>query len=127
MSESHQSSRDMALDLIDLDRYPIADLDSGAGAAFLAQCQRHMDEHGWCNLSGFLRAEALEQLNGEANDLLPTAETLHVKRNIYQGAIDPSLPKDDHRRMEFVHIAVQLGVQNARQLFPHIDISHRQE
>ncbi|GAB5439151.1 HalD/BesD family halogenase [Falsiruegeria mediterranea] len=109
MPESHQTPRDMALDLIDLDRYPIADLESGAGAVFLEQCQRHMDEHGWCNLADFLRTEALEQLNGEANELLPTAETLHVKRNIYQGAIDPSLPDDDPRRKEFVHIAVQLA------------------
>ena len=101
--------RDIALELVDLDRYPIADLDSGEGAAFLTKCQRHMDEFGWCNLPGFLREEALDRLNGEANDLLPTADILHVKRNIYQGAIDPSLPKDDPRRKEFTHIAVQLA------------------
>ncbi|WP_371225878.1 hypothetical protein [Roseovarius sp. 2305UL8-3] len=109
MPESHQMPEDVALELIDTDRYPIADLETGAGAEFLAECQRHMDEHGWCNLAGFLRQEALDQLNGEANDLLPTAEVLHVKRNIYQGAIDPSLPKDDPRRKEFTHIAVQLA------------------
>ena len=40
---------------------------------------------------------------------MPTAEILHVKRNIYQGAIDPSLPEDDPRRKEFTHIAVQLA------------------
>ncbi len=109
MPGNHQMSQDVALELIDIDRYPIADLENGAGAEFLAECQRHMDDHGWCNLAGFLRTEALEQLNGEANDLLPTAETLHVKRNIYQGAIDPSLPEDDPRRKEFTHIAVQLA------------------
>ena len=108
MGMSH-SSRDVALELIDLDRYPIADLDNGAGAAFLAECQRSMEEHGWCNLDGFVRADALELLNCEAQDLLPTAEILHVKRNIYQGAIDPSLPEDDPRRKEFTHIAVQLA------------------
>lgn len=41
--------------------------------------------------------------------MLPTAEVLHVIRNIYQGAIDPSLPEDDPRRREFVHSAVQLA------------------
>ena len=101
--------RDIALDLVDLDRYPIADLDHGAGADFLAQCQDMMDTNGWCNLDGFIRADALDQLNREANTLLPTAEVLHVKRNIYQGAIDPTLPKDDPRRMEFTHIASQLA------------------
>lgn len=109
MTITSKTDHDIALDIIDLDRYPIADLDSGKGAAFLAECQTHMEEHGWCNLAGFLREEALEQLNNEANNLLPTAEVLHVKRNIYQGAIDPSLPKDDPRRKEFTHIAVQLA------------------
>ncbi|RKF16224.1 hypothetical protein D6850_01250 [Roseovarius spongiae] len=109
MADSKQARNDIALDMIDLDRYPIADLDSGPGAEFLAECQRSMDDQGWCNLDGFIRADALEQLNGEANDLLPTAEVLHVKRNIYQGAIDPSAPEDDPRRKEFTHIAAQLA------------------
>jgi hypothetical protein len=100
---------DIALELVDLNRYPIADLDNGPGADFLAQCQRSMEENGWCNLDGFIRPDALSWLNGEANDLLPTAEVLHVKRNIYQGAIDPSLPADDPRRKQFTHIAVQLA------------------
>jgi len=109
MTDTDRTRRDIALDLIDLDRYPIADLDRGAGAEFLAKCQRSMEKRGWCNLDGFIRTPALEQLNTEANDLLPTAEVLHVKRNIYQGAIDPSLPEDDPRRKEFTHIAVQLA------------------
>jgi len=100
---------DIALGLVDLNRYPIADLDNGAGAEFLAECQHSIETHGWCNLDGFIRANALAELNGEANNLLPTAEVLHVKRNIYQGAIDPSLSDDDPRRKEFTHIAVQLA------------------
>lgn len=109
MTDTCNAHRDVAEDFVDLDRYPIENLDSGRGAAFLAECQHHMDAHGWCNLAGFLRIEALDRLNGEANELLPTAEVLHVKRNIYQGAIDPSLPDDDPRRKEFTHIAVQLA------------------
>jgi len=109
MSHTNQARQDIALELVNLDRYPIADLNSGAGAEFLAYCQHSMDDHGWCNLDGFIRADALEQLNTEAGDLLPTAEVLHVKRNIYQGAIDPTLPADDPRRKEFIHIAVQLA------------------
>lgn len=109
MTENSHRLPDAALELVDLDRYPIADLDRGPGAAFLAECQRSIETHGWCNLDGFLRSDALEQLNAEANTLLPTAEVLHVKRNIYQGAIDPSLPEDDPRRKEFIHSAVQLA------------------
>lgn len=75
-------NRDPALDLIDLIRYPIEDLNEGLGAEFLADCQNTMATNGWCNLDGFIKADALETLNTEANDLLPTAEVLHVKRNI---------------------------------------------
>ena len=103
------AQHDFALDLVDLERYPIADLDNGAGAEFLARCRRHMQAHGWCNLDGFIHADALARLNAETARLLPGAEILHVRRNIYQGAIDPSLPEDDPRRMEFTHIAAQLA------------------
>lgn len=103
------TQNDVALDIVDVARYPIADLDSGAGADFLAECQHSMETNGWCNLDGFLRDDALGRLNSEANRLLPTAEVLHVKRNIYQGAIDPTLPMDDPRRKQFTHVAVQLA------------------
>jgi hypothetical protein len=109
MNYATPSRHDIALDIVDLDRYPIVDLDTGAGAVFLQECQRSIAENGWCNLDGFIRADALALLNDEANALLPTAEVLHVKRNIYQGAIDPSVPRDDPRRQEFTHIAVQLA------------------
>ena len=103
------SQTDIVFDLVDLSRYPIADLDSGEGAAFLAECQAHMDEHGWCNLDGFIRQDALEALANESNDLLPSADVLTIKRNIYQGAVDPTLPQDDPRRKEYVHVATQLA------------------
>ena len=110
MADASQSqTHDIALELVDMDRFPIADLDSGKGAEFLAACQKSMDENGWCNLDAFIQPDMLAKLNTEANALLPTAETLHVKRNIYQGAIDPSLPEDDPRRKEFIHIANQLA------------------
>ncbi|WP_338549428.1 HalD/BesD family halogenase [Roseovarius phycicola] len=84
-------------------------MERGPGAKFLADCQRNMKANGWCNLSGFIHDDALVLLNSEANELLPSADVLHVKRNIYQGAIDPSLPEDDIRRKEVTHIAVQLA------------------
>jgi len=104
-----QVAEDIALDLVDLDRFPIADLDQGRGAAFLAECQQTMEDNGWCNLDGFIRPDALANLAAESNDLLPTADVLTIKRNIYQGSIDPSLPKDHPRRKEFMHVAVQLA------------------
>jgi len=101
--------RDSALDLVDLQRYPIATLDQGAGAAFLQQCRDHMRDHGWCNFDNFLRPDALDALASEAKDLLPKAEILTIKRNIYQGEVDPSVPADDPRRREYTHHALQLA------------------
>ncbi|WP_282169716.1 HalD/BesD family halogenase [Ruegeria atlantica] len=110
MPEINQDTdTDMVLSLVDLERYPIADLESAEGAAFLQTCQDQMEEHGWCNLDGFIRPEALAALADESNALLPTADVLTIKRNIYQGAIDPSLPKDDPRRKEYTHVATQLA------------------
>ncbi|MDA7965349.1 hypothetical protein [Ruegeria sp.] len=110
MSEIHQNTEtDIVLSLVDLSRYPIADLESPEGSAFLKECQDHMETHGWCNLDGFIRADALAALAGESNTLLPTADVLTIKRNIYQGAIDPNLPESDPRRREYVHVAQQLA------------------
>ncbi len=100
---------DMALNLVDLDRYPIEQLDRAKGGEFLRACQEHMEEHGWCNFDGFVRPDALSALAAEANELLPTAEILTIKRNIYQGKVDPSVPEGDPRRREYVHSAVQLA------------------
>jgi len=102
-------TRDSALDLVDLKRYPIATLDRGTGAAFLQQCRDHMRDHGWCNFDNFLRPDALNALASEANDLLPTAEILTIKRTIYQGEVDPSVSADDPRRREYTHHALQLA------------------
>jgi len=109
-AESDMSAEtDMALNLVDLHRYPINDLNSRSGTAFLKKCQAQMEVHGWCNLDGFIRPDALSALEDETNGLLPNAEVLTIKRNIYQGAIDPTLPEDDPRRREYTHIATQLA------------------
>ena len=103
------TEQNMALNLVDLERFPIANLDEVEGAAFLTDCHAHMDEFGWCNFDGFIRPDALEALASETNDLLPTAEILTIKRTIYQGEPDPSAPADDPRRQEYVHTASQLA------------------
>lgn len=100
---------DDILQLVDLDRYPIDDMDGARGAQFLQTCTDHMAEHGWCNLDGFIRSEALELLASESNDLLSSAQTLTIKRNIYQGVVDPTVPEGDPRRREYTHRALQLA------------------
>ncbi|MEM7378423.1 MAG: hypothetical protein AAF460_13075 [Pseudomonadota bacterium] len=99
--DTPHDQRDRALDLVDLERYPINTLDHGAGAAFLADCRHSIDTFGWCNLDGFIRADALEQLNREAVELLPTASDLEITRTIYQSAADGSHPEGDPRGSPF--------------------------
>ena len=100
---------DMALNLVDLDRYPIMDLEQGQGAAFLLSCQKHMVDYGWCSFDGFIRSDALLALTAEANELLPVADTLTIKRNIYQQQVDQSASINNPKGREFVHQAVQLA------------------
>ena len=100
---------DMAINLIDLERYPMANLDNGEGAAFLTQCQQHINEHGWCSLEGFIRPDAIAALSEEANAMLETAEVLTIKRTIYQGDADPSAAEGDPRWQEYEHQATQLA------------------
>lgn len=102
-------SDDDILGLIDLDRYPIVDLDHGKGAEFLQQCSAHMAAHGWCNLDGFLTPDGLDALAQEANALLPTAEELRITRTIYGGQVDKTVPEGDPRRREYTHRALQLA------------------
>jgi hypothetical protein len=107
--ETWNSQANDVLALIDLQRYPIHQLDGEAGADLLKRCRNQIDVHGWCSLDGFIRPDALLALTGEANQLLPGAESLTIKRTIYGGKVDASVPEGDPRRREFTHNALQLA------------------
>ncbi|MEM7426182.1 MAG: hypothetical protein AAF441_08800 [Pseudomonadota bacterium] len=108
LSSPEQADREI-LSLIDLERYPIADMESPGGRAFVERCARHMKEHGWCSLDGFIRPEALQELAGEATELLPGAAQLTITRNIYGHAADAGLPAGNPARHEISHNALQLA------------------
>jgi hypothetical protein len=70
------SSRTVAGDLaaiVDLDRYPLDDLESSAGRTLVGRCRAELDQAGACELPGFLRAEAVERAVTEAIELKPLA------------------------------------------------------
>ena len=59
--------------MVDLDRYPIADLERPDSAEFAARCRQTYLETGLCALHGFIRPDALEKLAAEATTLAPKA------------------------------------------------------
>lgn len=60
-------------DFIDLDRYPIDDLQGPRGRALIADIKHNMAERVICALPGFLRPEALARMVAEAEALEPLA------------------------------------------------------
>jgi hypothetical protein len=49
-------------DVVDLDRYPVAALDSAAGEELVARCRADLAASGACELPGFLRADVAERI-----------------------------------------------------------------
>jgi hypothetical protein len=69
--------------LIDLERFPIDDLDSSLGCDFLRECQAELDAAGACNLASFVRDHAIETMVAEALELLSLAYRKDIRRNAY--------------------------------------------
>lgn len=103
------SERDGVFNLVDLERYPILDLDHGRGAEFVEHCRQHLDSNGWCNLAGFIRAEMLDLVVEEVERLMPEAHSRTIQRNIYGNAADKTASVGDPARRETVHHALFLA------------------
>ncbi|MEI6626022.1 MAG: hypothetical protein WCO40_06730 [Thermoleophilia bacterium] len=84
---------------IDLEQYPIHDLDSPAGRALLERCQTDLRAQGACQLDGFLSAEGIALLADEAASLSDQTFRNEVEHNAYFEDIEPGTPEDDPRRM----------------------------
>ena len=71
-------------DALDLDRFPLHDLEAPAGRALVEACQGELERRGLFNLDGFLRPAGLEQCVGEALPVLAAESYLHSQNhNIY--------------------------------------------
>ncbi|MBT8434021.1 MAG: hypothetical protein KJN95_05145 [Gammaproteobacteria bacterium] len=97
------------LEIVDLDRYPIRDLDSPTGSEFLAQCRATMRLHGYCSLDGFIRESALAQMVSEVNAILPQSRKHTIRRNVYGSEDDPGLPASHPIRRFQAHHPRQLA------------------
>lgn len=81
--------------LIDLDSYPIADIESEGALALIARCSESLATRGAVRMDGFLRADAIEAMAAEAKVLAPLAYQQNDEFTAYIGQKLPdSLPSD---------------------------------
>ena len=89
---------------LDLDRYPIDDLDNPAAHAPIERCRGQLDREGLCMLPGFLGPEAVSRSAAEIQAQVPDAfrkERAIVAMN--ESEIDRSHPPNDPLRTAHRH------------------------
>ena len=72
-----------ANEMVDLQRYPIADLATAEGSAFAESCREQYLETGLCMLHGFIKPNALANLADEAGELSDRAYFCKSTHNAY--------------------------------------------
>ncbi len=94
-----------AADIVNLSRYPIADLESVEGAACVTQYRRDFLETGLCILPNFIKADVLRKLADESNAVTDQAYFCQSTHNVYLTDEDRELPADDvARRQETTYV-----------------------
>ena len=86
-----------AEDLVDLQRYPIASLESQESKQFAERCRQNYLETGLCALHGFIRPSALEILAAEARSLSGSAYFCKSTHNAYLTGDEGEAGDDDVR------------------------------
>ena len=83
-------------DIVDLDRYPIADLAAARARRLVGDCRRELAARGACQLPGFMRQEAVQAVLGEAGALGHLVHRTEAAHNVYftegepgRAAVDP--------------------------------------
>ncbi|HEU0304098.1 MAG TPA: hypothetical protein VFR32_05915 [Gaiellaceae bacterium] len=86
--------------IVDLDRYPIHELDSADAQALIAECRDALRAEGAVRLDGFVRQEAVARMAGEARGLAGLGFPNDATHNCYfDDEIDDSLPEGHPRRI----------------------------
>ncbi|MFC3282486.1 HalD/BesD family halogenase [Litchfieldella rifensis] len=86
--------------LIDLERYPLHDLEGTAGQRLIDECRRQLAEDGCVVLKRFVPEHAVARLERETERLSPEAHYNQTETNPYNSDGDPSLPAS-HPRNRF--------------------------
>ena len=89
-----------ASNMVNLTRYPIADLESAEGTAFARNCREEYLQTGLCMLAEFIVPQALQTLTGEATSYADDAYFCKSSHSAYLTADDPDLAEDDIARRQ---------------------------
>ncbi|WP_328406852.1 HalD/BesD family halogenase [Nocardia sp. NBC_00403] len=84
--------------LVNIDRYPLDDLEGRSCRDVVEHARRHLTEDGCCVLPQFIRGSVLEALRSECVDLIPGADHVSEVVNVYKTEPDASLPTDHPAR-----------------------------
>ena len=91
--------------LVDVGRYPLEDLDSRDGQAFLASCRSELEEKSICVLEGFLNSHTLAGMVRETSALIPLGYYYDRPRTSYEGNdnVDRIWPAGHPRTIEHIN------------------------
>jgi hypothetical protein len=85
-------------DIVDLDTYPIHQLDNPLRAELVAETRAQMDRYGCFRISDFVRPEAIAEMLAEAQSLHEQTSWSQMDHNPYASPDDPSFPPGHPRR-----------------------------
>jgi len=82
---SHTTSAPLTVyaDVVDLDKYPIHELDSDEGKALIDSCRQELAKDGCCTLAGFIKPEAVARMVELADQLKDKAWVSDRTHNVY--------------------------------------------
>jgi hypothetical protein len=82
---------------VDLDAYPILDLDAPAARALVARCREQLAATGAAELPGFVRPEATERMVKESDALVGKGHFAETRATVYLGIPEQGLPEGHPR------------------------------
>jgi len=92
--------RAQTINTVDLERYPIDDLDGPVGRALVARCRSELAAVGACDLPGFLERPAVEQIVAEIPHWGATPHRTETTHNIEFSGGEAELADDDPLRLQ---------------------------
>lgn len=85
-------------EFIDLERFPVHDLNNPLRAELVAKCRADLAAAGCSHVPDFIRASAVRAMREEAHRIMPFAKPADDRINPYLTADDPNLPPDHPKR-----------------------------